>query len=96
MHQSQESPAEFAGDAWLASAGDRSVRGGWQEVAGGTNPAAALGRKHPQIQRLLPLLEEESEISEKYLQTVDGQFPALTLLRAIPGYRSHSVLGHLE
>jgi transposase len=39
----------------------------------------------PQIQRLLQVLEEEIEISEKYLQAVDRQFPQLALLRTIPG-----------
>ena len=44
-----------------------------------------LGESIPQIQRLLQLLEEEIEISEKYVQAVDAQFPQMALLRTIPG-----------
>jgi transposase len=44
-----------------------------------------LGESIPQIQRLLKVLEEELEISEKHLQAVEGQFPQLALLRTVPG-----------
>jgi transposase len=68
-------------------------------LAPGSDPFGAAGRKWleeqklplplreslPQIQRLLKLLEEEIEISEKYLLAVEGQFPQLALLRTIPG-----------
>jgi transposase len=65
----------------------------------GSDPFGAAGQKWlqeqklplpltesiPQIQRLLKLLEEEIQISEKYVQAVEAQFPQLALLRTVPG-----------
>ena len=84
-HPGQESPAKSAGDAWLAAPGSDPFGAAGQKWLAEQTLPPPLSESIPQIQRLLKFLEEEIEISEKYLQAVEGQFPELALLRTIPG-----------
>lgn len=56
-----------------------------QSWLGQQNLPPALGESVPQILRLVEVLGQELEISEKHLQAVESQFPELSLLRTIPG-----------